>query len=132
MRNVGLLFCLLAATACSSNGPLTPAPPVNREVVVPVESSVTVPEASATITFQRVVGDSRCPADALCIQGGDAIVRIDVATPAGRSGYDLHTGNNRPVAHHGLTIHLVQLEPYPFSAHPIDPATYKATLRVVR
>ena len=113
MRFLNAVVCLFLATGCSSNGPLTPAPPVNREVVVPVENSVTVPEASATIAFQRVVGDSRCPADALCIQGGDAIVRIEVSSAAGRGGYDLHTGNNRPVVHHDLTIHLVQLEPYP-------------------
>jgi hypothetical protein len=132
MRCVTAFLCLLAATACSSNGPLTPAPPIDREVVVQVETSVSVPEASATITFDRVVGDSRCPADALCVLGGDAVVRIEVTSPAGRSGYELHTGNQRPVTHHDLTIHLVQLEPYPFSAHPIDPRTYRATLRVVR
>ena len=125
-------MCLLAATACSSKSPATPSPPIDRQVIVAVESSVQVPEASATIAFERVVGDSRCPADALCILGGDAIVRIEVTTPGGRSAYELHTGDGRPVTHEDLTIHLVQLDPYPFSAHPIDPKTYRATLRVVR
>lgn len=132
MRLFTTLFCLLAATACSSKSPLTPARPIDRQIVVPVETSVQVPDASATIAFERVVGDSRCPADAVCILGGDAIVRIEVATRSGRSGYQLHTGDPRPVTHGDLTIHLVQLEPYPFSAHPIDPKTYRATLRVVR
>jgi hypothetical protein len=132
MRYAIARVCLFAVTACSSDSPVAPAPPVDREIVVPVGSSASVPEASATITFERVVGDSQCPADALCIQGGDAIVRIDVTTPEGRGGYELHTGNQRPIRHRDLTIHLVQLEPYPFSSHPIDPKTYRATLRIVR
>ena len=132
MRSFLTVLCLYAVTACSSESPVTPAPPIDRQVVVPVGSSASLPEASATITFDRVLGDSRCPADALCILGGDAIVRIEVATPDGRGGYELHTGNQRPVSHRDLTIHLVQLEPYPFSAQPIDPNTYRATLRVVR
>ena len=132
MRREIALVCLFEVTACTSDSPVAPGPPIDRQVVVSVGSSASLPEASATIAFERVDGDSRCPADALCIQGGDAIVRIEVTTPAARVMYELHTGNQRPVAHRDLTIHLVQLEPYPFSSHPIDPATYKATLRVVR
>jgi hypothetical protein len=99
---------------------------------VAVGTSVSVPEAPATIAFERVVGDSRCPADALCLLGGDAIVRIEVTTPAARAAYELHTGTERPVTHDDLTIHLVRVDPYPFSAHPIDPTTYRVTLRIVR
>jgi hypothetical protein len=132
MRSAIALVCLFAVTGCTSDAPVAPAPPINREVVLPVGGSASVPEASATVSFERVVGDSRCPADALCVLGGDAIVRIEVTTPDGQRGYDLHTGNQRPVMHGDLTIRLLQLEPYPFSSHPIDPATYRATLRVVR
>ncbi len=37
-----------------------------------------------------------------------------------------------PVKHDGLTIGLVELSPYPFSARPIGPADYRATPRVAR
>jgi hypothetical protein len=61
------------------------------------------------LRFQGVTGDSRCPAGALCIQGGDAIVRIDVLQKSGG------------------------LSPYPFSSlPPIAPGDYRATLRVTR
>jgi hypothetical protein len=132
MRLFIALFCLLSATACSSDGPVTPTPPINRQVVIPVGTSVSLPEASATIAFERVVGDSRCPADALCVLGGDAVVRIEVTSAGARAGYDLHTGDQRPITHRDLTIHLVQLDPYPFSAHPIAPSSSRATLRVTR
>ena len=111
---------------------MSPARPIDRQLVVPVGATATVPEASATVAFDGVVGDSRCPADALCVLGGDAIVRIEVTTADGSGKYELHTGSGRPVVHADLTIHLVQLDPYPFSAQPIDPSSYRATLRVVR
>lgn len=66
-------------------------------------------------------------------QGGDAIVRIEVLSWNGRrDGYDLHTGDMRPVRHGDLTIGLVRLEPYPFSSRTIEPGDYRATLRGTR
>ena len=44
----------------------------------------------------------------------------------------LQTGDLRPVVHNGLTIALVQLSPYPFSARTIAPDEYRATLKVTR
>jgi len=38
----------------------------------------------------------------------------------------------QPVVHEGLTIALVQLMPYPFSAKTIAPDEYRATLKVTR
>jgi hypothetical protein len=92
-----------------------------------------ISEAGISVRFEGVAGDSRCPADAFCVQGGDALVQIEVAPEGGpRQPYVLHTGDMRPVSHGDLTIALVQLAPYPFSANPIDPRDYRATLRVTR
>jgi hypothetical protein len=46
--------------------------------------------------------------------------------------YELRTGDMRPVQHGRLTIALLQLSPYPFSARPIQPEEYRATLKVTR
>ena len=79
------------------------------------------------------MGDSRCPADAICIQGGDALVRIDVqSAAAGQGTYDLHTATMQPVRHGELTIALVNLSPYPFSSRPILPDDYRATFKITR
>ena len=85
------------------------------------------------IEFTGVSGDSRCPANAVCIQGGDAVVHIRV-TGGGTSTYELHTGDDsRSTVVHGLyRIALMQLQPYPFSAQPIAPNDYRATLTVTR
>lgn len=83
-----------------------------------------------TIRFVGVSGDSRCPADALCVLGGDAVVLIEASTGAAPVQLDLHTGNDRPVSHGRFTIALVELSPYPFSARPINPGDYRAKLRI--
>jgi hypothetical protein len=87
--------------------------------------------AGIRVRFVGVFGDSRCPADAFCIQGGDAVVRIDVLGVSGASStYDLHTGDMQPIRHGELTIALENLSPYPFSSRQIAPGEYRATLRV--
>jgi hypothetical protein len=91
-----------------------------------------VEEPALSIRFNGVTGDSRCPADAICIQGGDAIVSLTTTSIRGTRSLELHTGTMAPVQHDELTISLVRLEPYPFSSGPIEPNDYRATLRVTR
>jgi hypothetical protein len=131
MRGSWTVVCLLVVTACSKS-PAAPGP-VDRQVTLAPGQTVLVSEASVNVRFEGVSGDSRCPLDAVCVWGGDALVRIEVLPAGGgRQPYDLHTGNMQPVRHDDLTIALVELAPYPFSATPIPPPDYRATLRLTR
>jgi hypothetical protein len=131
MRRLILAICLLSTTGCSENSPTAPTPVDSKVVLAPGEQSVVASDLS--VRFLEVVGDSRCPGDALCITGGDAIVRIDVTAGEINVTRDLHTGSMQPVMVDSVRIELLQLAPYPFSSRPpIDPADYRATLRVVR
>jgi hypothetical protein len=132
MRRLALCVGFVAMTACGSDGPTAPTP-INQNVTLAAGQAAAIEGASLSLRFQNVTGDSRCPADAICITGGDAEVHIAV-TPAAGAGrdYTLHTGDMRPVKHEDLTIALVELTPYPFSARPIQPSDYRATLRVSR
>jgi hypothetical protein len=132
MRYFSAIFCLLAVTACSEKSPSAPSP-IAREVVLAPGQTTTVPEAEINVRFDGVAGDSRCPGDAICILGGDALVQIAVIPRRGTArNYDLHTGDMRPVSHEELTISLIDLSPYPFSSRPIQPSDYRATLRISR
>ena len=126
-----LLVCLLAMTACdeSSTGPTTP---LNTEVTVAPGQSTGIGGASLSVRFNGVSGDSRCPADAICIQGGSADVRITATSDGSPRDYVLRTGDMRPVQHDDLTIALVELSPYPFSSRTIAADEYRATLKVTR
>jgi len=131
MRRLALSFCLLALIACDQRitGPTTP---LNTEFTLAPGQSMAVDGASLSVRFNNVTGDSRCPADAFCIQGGSADVGITATANRSSQDYAIRTGDLRPVQHAGLTIALVQLSPYPFSSRTIAPSEYRATLKVTR
>src|SRR5262249_18176741 len=113
MRSLAPLVLLLTLSACASDSPTAPTGPVNVQLTLAPGQTTDVPGAAIRLRFVGVMGDSRCPADVLCIQGGDAIVRIDVLpSGGGQATYELHTGNMQPVHHADLTIALVDLSPY--------------------
>lgn len=130
--HVVLVFAMFALVACDES-PTAPTVGLNQEFVLAPGKVAKVAATGLRIRFAGVRGDSRCPADAVCILGGDALVGIEVLSfGGGRHEYDLHTGDLRPVVHEGFTIALVNLVPYPFSSQTIQPNDYRATLRVTR
>ena len=122
---------VLAAVACS-DGPTAPTPVNQRFTLAPGESAQ-VPDAGVSVRFDGVTGDARCPGDALCILGGDAVVHVVVLEGLSVFAYELHTGSLQRVRHGDLTLSLEDLQPYPFSSlGPIAPADYRATIRATR
>jgi hypothetical protein len=131
----GLILSAALLSGCGSDSPSAPTGPVDAQITLAPGQTVAVDAAAIAIRFQGVMGDSRCPGDAICIQGGDALVRVDVLTAGGGGAatFDLHTGSMQPVTYQDLTIALETLAPYPFgSLPPIGPGDYRATLRVTR
>jgi hypothetical protein len=131
MRIAALFFCLLLMTGCD-DAQTAPSAPVNSEFTLAPGEARRVEGELVTVRFVGVSGDSRCPADAICVLGGSATVEIGVASGLSNRSYDLRTGDLQPIVHNGLTIALVQLMPYPFSARTIAPDEYRATLKVTR
>lgn len=134
MRTFLVAFCLLAATACDENGPTGPTVPLNAQFTLARGEMARVEQVAIGVLFVGVAGDSRCPADAFCIQGGDATVQVRVFDAGVANDYELHTGDARraAVSHRSLEIALLQLQPYPFSSRTIDPSEYRATIVVRR
>jgi len=131
MRLAILLSCLLAATACdeSFTGPTVSID--TRFTLAPGETA-SVQGRGVRLRFEGVTGDSRCPADAICIQGGDAVVKLVASGDAGSLSIDLHTGDasRASVTYGNVKVSLVELQPYPFSTRTIAPGDYRATLVV--
>jgi hypothetical protein len=125
------LFCLCLLAACARNTPTGPSVPLNQQFTLAPGESATIAGMAARVEVLRVSGDSRCPADALCIQGGDALVHI-VVHGTRVSEYELHTGDaaRSSIRHGALRVALVDLQPYPFSSRTIRPDEYRATLTV--
>jgi hypothetical protein len=132
MRALLFVACLITFTGCDQTQ-TGPTVPIDREFELAPGDAVTIEEVSLSVRFDRVLSDSRCPGDVICVQQGDAVVRLATVSGNRRSELDLHTQDNgRPVARDGVNIALVQLAPYPFLARPIQPGDYRATLRVTR
>ena len=134
MRPLLVLCCLLAVTACDENSALGPTVNLSERFTLAPGEVARVRDAGLNVQFTMVTGDSRCPADAVCILGGDAIVHIQVTEGGATSPYELHTGDASRAAatHKQLRIALVELQPYPFSSRTIAPGDYRATLTVTR
>jgi len=127
------LLCLLCVTACDS--PTGPSVNVDERFTLSAGESARVASTDVTLTFVDVQGDSRCPADAICIQGGDAIVRVRAADGSRTETVELHTGDSSRASaqYQGFRIVLADLQPYPFSSRPpIGAGDYRATLVVSR
>jgi hypothetical protein len=135
MRALVLVLCLIAATTCDEKSPVGPTIPLNQRFTLARSEVARVESTEVRVQFTAVTGDSRCPVDAICIQGGDAIVHIQVFDgSAAGSGYDLHTGDSAraAVSHGQMRIELLELQPYPFSSKTVAPDEYRATLIVTR
>jgi hypothetical protein len=131
MRHVLLYLCVVLATACEKS-PTGPTVPLNSTFVLAPGSSAAIDEVGMIVRFNSVPSDSRCPAEAVCVWVGDAVVRITTTIQRDARDHELHTVDRRPVRHDDLTIALVQLAPYPYSSGSIAPGDYRATFRVTR
>ena len=127
-----MLATVVLGLAGCGDPPTGPSAALGQEFTLAPGERVRITGTAISLQFERVDGDSRCPADAVCVLGGDAVVRIGVEEGGRTRAYNLHTGTLAPVQHDELTILLVALAPYPFSARPIAPADYRASLRVSR
>jgi len=134
MRPALVVLCLLIATGCDEASPVGPTVSLNERFTLAPGDMATVRDVDLRVQFVDVSGDSRCPADAVCIQGGDALVRIRVTDGSSSSSYDLHTGDSSraSIVHGSTRIGLVELQPYPFSSRTIAPGDYRATLTTSR
>lgn len=122
---------VFALSACRPDTPGGPDSSIDQRSILAPGATTTV--LATTIRFSGVTSDSRCPGDATCIWGGDAVVRIVVISPGNTAAYELHTADLKPVQHSNLTIALETLSPYPFASKgPIPAGDYRAALRITR
>ena len=120
-------FIILAAVSCSSS-PAAPSAevPLGREFSLKPGESATIESTDLRVTFLRVVNDSRCPADAVCIQAGDAVVALRV----GKADVELRSNSAPESAVGAYRLRLERVEPYVYSGKTIEPADYRAVLKV--
>lgn len=124
------LWAVLAA-GCITN-PVQPLQPALGQRFELRAGAPALLQGGLTIVFVNVESDSRCPIDAVCIQAGDATVKLTLSHPsASRVERDLHTDRSgASVTYLSYTIALAQLGPAPRASQTTRPNDYVATLVV--
>lgn len=140
MRSLMVLAMIAgAAAACGSTGePIEPGRTYQVQegdtVELRVGESALLGSAGATVTFTRVVTDSRCPADVTCVWAGDAHIQLDATGPTPEAmTLDLHSGVDPVEATFaGFRIRLVDVAPARRQADEVGPGDYSVRLAISR
>ncbi len=131
MRETLLAVLLLAGCGAVAAG--TGGPAAASEVAAGQEFTLAPGEAAVAdgvpVVFEKVVVDSRCPSDVVCVWAGEVVVELEVGSGEG-GPRQLRPGESVTTAGHRVS--LLRVDPYPRSASPIAPQDYRTTLVVER
>lgn len=128
---VAALF-VSAATFAGCLDLMTSEVPFGDEFDLAIDQQSRVGEV-VNVAFVDVIGDSRCPVDAVCVWEGDAEISLEVQVTGERKKLvTLHTHRSQPTERivDGYRIRLVDLRPLPTTAGLPDRSDYVATLVV--
>jgi hypothetical protein len=132
-----LLVMALLFAACDTSMEPSRTPAVHAALNVPFTlaagQSAILDDENLSVTFVRVLNDSRCPLDATCIQAGDATMSIR-AELQGHAAMTLNlTLAGEPTAvYEGFAFHAQQLLPGQLTGRTIPPGDYRVQLLVDR
>jgi hypothetical protein len=127
MRLLALVVVMTLPTfVCAINT----APTGHANIVVIVGHTSRV--GATSVTFRRVVSDSRCPLNAMCVTAGDAVAEFSVVSRGIEGQYELQLNDpaKRTVTHQGVVIEFQSLDPLPISGQPANPSSYRAKIEV--
>ena len=132
-----MAFSVLCLASCGKGIPTAPRMvDLGEDFELAPRQQAVVGTTGLRLDFEQVAADSRCPVDVVCVWEGDAEVVVRASQPSRESALlRLHTSGSSGAseARYGdFTVRLVALAPAPRSDRPIDGASYRLTLRVVR
>lgn len=96
---------------------VSPNQTVTLELLKPIIVSNT------TIRVSAVLEDSRCPADAVCIQAGKVTLRLNIDSPSGSSVMTIEPG--KTITTETLAITLDEVMPYPLASRKTEDSEYR-------
>lgn len=130
-----MVLGLIASLTASQHLPVTHGPaehPRYQPVVLGVGDTLDLPDGTV-LEFVELVEDSRCPADAMCVWQGHAVLRFEHrgSGPDAESILVTFTGPDSSGALMGAVgVQVLDVQPYPLASQPHDPADAEVTLRL--
>lgn len=132
---VGAVALMLAACGGSTDPELSPdvaVVPASSELTVRMGQEVEVPGSAVRIQLTRVLEDSRCPIDVVCVWAGNAVIEVGIRAGTGPT-FPLQMNTNLEPHHadwHGVRVTLLELQPAPRASEPTRQEDYSAKVRV--
>jgi hypothetical protein len=135
LRRILSLILIPASLGATCGG--HPTEPATVSLGQPFElragESAVVP-GGLRVTFDRVVSDSRCPIDAICVWAGEAVVALTLSRGAGAAvEREVRADSFSPeIAHLEYRIRAIGVAPYPRSDRKTPLEEFVATFTVTR
>ncbi len=137
---LGLLIILISLlTGCSSNNVTGNSNNVTaslgQEFTLPIGQTVALNGEQLSFKFDKVIGDSRCPRGAQCIQAGDIKCQIQVNYSGSSSQLILtEIGNTSGYSHSSFNNYKIdfQVQPYPEVNKQPAASEYKLLMMVTK
>lgn len=132
-KQLACLLCLVTVLwlmACNTPEPVPIQ--LNQPFTLSINQPAQSSEKGLSLTFQKVLEDSRCPSKVQCVWSGQARISINVSQ-TGQAPAALEMNTNPPLKQDVVTygdfqIQLLALDPYPEDRGQYIPAeTYEAT-----
>ena len=88
-------------------------------IVLNLDASADIAPAT-TLTFERIVSDSRCPAGVQCVWAGEVTIALLLKSPLGSKTFELSQTDNKQSAL-AFTVELLSYGPCPGGAPAVTP-----------
>jgi hypothetical protein len=129
------LVAVVVLILCGCAAKAGPKPALGATFILRYGERATISTERLSLTFQKVLEESRCPAGVTCIWEGNArIVLKAERPPAAASMLELNTSGRYPAeaAYEGYTVRLRGVRPAPEHGRELDAAEYSAEIEVTR
>lgn len=137
MKRMTIGALLVALAACGDPagpelGPDTSLVPASTEMTLKMGEELPVGGSVVAIQFGRVLEDSRCPVDVVCVWAGNAVVELGIRMGMGPT-FPLQINTMlepRSAEWNGLVVTVLELLPAPRASVPTKPEDYSVKIRV--
>ncbi|MBP8080880.1 MAG: hypothetical protein KAY12_01880 [Arenimonas sp.] len=111
--------------------PTTPDPAATGDLLVlGIGESAEIAPAT-TLRFDRIVSDSRCPADAQCVWAGEVRIALTLSSPKESTSFELADATAKSAAVQSFTIEMTAFGSCQSTPSKAAPAAECASLRII-
>lgn len=129
LRRVAITVAL--ATAGGACRATAPTAPIGGDFTIGIGEQMSIARTALVLTFTRLVGDSRCAPDVVCVWAGNAELELEARVAGEPTAIRLNTTVGPREAIVGdYRITLVEFTPPPASNVSVPESYYRATLVV--